>query len=42
MHIAYFTNFYLPVVSGVVRSVQSFREALTAMGVDAARIFKNF
>lgn len=32
MHIAYFTNFYLPVVSGVVRSVQSFRDALTAMG----------
>lgn len=32
MHIAYFTNFYLPVVNGVVRSVQSFREALTAMG----------
>lgn len=32
MHIAYFTNFYLPVVNGVVRSVQSFRDALTAMG----------
>jgi 1,2-diacylglycerol 3-alpha-glucosyltransferase len=32
MHIAYFTNFYLPVVNGVVRSVQSFREAFTAMG----------
>jgi glycosyltransferase involved in cell wall biosynthesis len=32
MHIAYFTNFYLPVVNGVVRSVQSFREALSAMG----------
>jgi glycosyltransferase involved in cell wall biosynthesis len=32
MHIAYFTNFYLPVVNGVARSVQSFREALTAMG----------
>ena len=32
MHIAYFTNFYLPVVNGVVRSVQSFREALTALG----------
>jgi len=32
MHIAYFTNFYLPVVNGVVRSVQSFREALSALG----------
>jgi glycosyltransferase involved in cell wall biosynthesis len=32
MHIAYFTNTYLPVVSGVVRSVQSFREALTSLG----------
>lgn len=32
MHIAYFTNFYLPVVNGVARSVQSFREALTSMG----------
>lgn len=32
MHIAYFTNFYLPVVNGVARSVQSFREALSAMG----------
>ena len=32
MHIAYFTNFYLPVVNGVVRSVQVFREAFTAMG----------
>ena len=32
MHIAYFTNFYLPVVNGVARSVQSFREALTALG----------
>ena len=32
MHIAYFTNTYLPVVSGVVRSVQSFREALSALG----------
>ena len=32
MHIAYFTNFYLPVVNGVVRSVQSYREALTALG----------
>ena len=32
MHIAYFTNFYLPVVNGVARSVQLFREAFTAMG----------
>lgn len=32
MHIAYFTNFYLPVVNGVARSVQSFREALSALG----------
>jgi glycosyltransferase involved in cell wall biosynthesis len=32
MHIAYFTNFYLPVVNGVVRSVQSFRDAFTQMG----------
>jgi glycosyltransferase involved in cell wall biosynthesis len=32
MHIAYFTNFYLPVVNGVARSVQSFRDALSAMG----------
>lgn len=32
MHIAYFTNFYLPVVNGVVRSVQSFRESLSSLG----------
>lgn len=32
MHIAYFTNFYLPVVNGVVRSVQVFRDAFTRMG----------
>src|SRR5512143_1841165 len=32
MHIAYFTNFYLPGVNGVVRSVQVFRDAFTAMG----------
>ena len=32
MHIAYFTNAYLPVVNGVVRSVQSFRDALSALG----------
>ncbi len=28
MHIAFFTNYYHPVVNGVVRSVASFREAL--------------
>ncbi len=32
MQIAFFTNFYLPVVNGVVRSVESFREALTNQG----------
>ena len=32
MHIAFFTNYYHPVVNGVVRSVQSFREALTDLG----------
>lgn len=32
MHIANFTNFYLPVVNGVVRSVESFRKALTRQG----------
>ena len=32
MHIAYFTNYYMPVVNGVVRSVESFREALTEQG----------
>lgn len=32
LHIAYYTNTYLPVVSGVVRSVQSFRQALSALG----------
>ncbi|NUM46987.1 MAG: glycosyltransferase [Anaerolineales bacterium] len=32
MHIAYFTNFYHPVVNGVVRSVSAFRESLTALG----------
>jgi len=32
VHIAFFTNFYLPVVNGVVRSVESFREALTRRG----------
>ena len=32
MHIAHFTNTYHPVTSGVVRSVSSFRQALTALG----------
>lgn len=32
MHIAFFTNFYLPVVNGVVRSVESFRSELTNQG----------
>ena len=32
MHIAYFTNYYLPVINGVVRSVQTFREMLTQQG----------
>ncbi|GAB4581312.1 MAG: glycosyltransferase family 4 protein [Anaerolineales bacterium] len=32
MHIAYFTNFYHPVINGVVRSVSAFRQALTALG----------
>ena len=32
MRIAYFTNFYLPVVNGVVRSVQFFRKALSDLG----------
>src|SRR5512143_1231680 len=32
MHIAFFTNYYLPVVNGVVRSAQLFRDALTKMG----------
>ena len=32
MNIAYFTNFYLPVVNGVVRSVESFRQELTRQG----------
>lgn len=31
MHIAFFTNFYLPIVNGVTRSVESFREALTKL-----------
>ncbi|NJC98024.1 MAG: glycosyltransferase family 4 protein [Anaerolineales bacterium] len=32
MHIAFFTNFYLPVVNGVVRSVESFRKELSNQG----------
>lgn len=32
LHIAFFTNMYLPVVSGVVRSVSEYRRALTAAG----------
>ena len=32
MHIAHFTNFYLPIVNGVVRSVEAFRKELTRQG----------
>ena len=32
MHIAFFTNFYLPVVNGVSSSVESFRKELTRQG----------
>jgi glycosyltransferase involved in cell wall biosynthesis len=32
LHIAFFTNFYHPVVNGVVRSVASFREVLMRQG----------
>ena len=32
MHIAHFTNTYLPRISGVVRSVSTFRKALTELG----------
>jgi 1,2-diacylglycerol 3-alpha-glucosyltransferase len=32
MHIAHFTNTYYPVISGVVRSVSSFRQALCRLG----------
>lgn len=32
MHIAFFTNTYHPVISGVVRSVSAFRQALAAAG----------
>ncbi len=32
MHIAYFTNTYRPTMSGVVRSIDTFRDALTSLG----------
>ena len=32
MHIAHFTNTYYPVISGVVRSVSAFRQALSDLG----------
>ena len=32
MHIAFFTNFYLPVINGVSRSVESFRSELSRQG----------
>lgn len=32
MHIAFFTNTYFPFVSGVVRSISSFRQTLTDLG----------
>ena len=32
MHIAFFTNTYFPVVSGVVQSINTFRNTLTAQG----------
>ena len=32
MHIGHFTNSYIPVVNGVVRSVSAFRKALTELG----------
>ncbi|RME76811.1 MAG: glycosyltransferase family 4 protein [Chloroflexi bacterium] len=32
MHIAFFTNTYHPVISGVVRSISTFRQALSEMG----------
>ncbi len=32
MHIGFFTNTYLPTMSGVVRSIDTFREAFTNMG----------
>jgi len=42
MHIAFFTNFYLPVVNGVVRSVESFREELTREGNNVFVFTHNF
>ena len=35
LHIAHFTNFYHPVVNGVVRSVSAFRQGLTDLGHNA-------
>jgi 1,2-diacylglycerol 3-alpha-glucosyltransferase len=32
MQIAYFTNIYLPIINGVVRSVNTYRRSLTEMG----------
>ena len=32
MHIAFFTNFYKPVINGVVRSISVFRKELSALG----------
>ncbi|MGB7875751.1 MAG: glycosyltransferase [Anaerolineales bacterium] len=32
MNIAFFTNYYLPVINGVVRSIESFRNELTKQG----------
>ena len=32
MHIAHYTNAYLPIINGVVRSVSAFRNALSDMG----------
>lgn len=32
MHIAFFSNYYLPVVNGVVRSVDTFRQELSRLG----------
>ena len=32
MHVAFFSNAYLPVVTGVVRSVDTFRQGLTELG----------
>ena len=35
LHIGHFTNFYHPVVNGVVRSVSAFRQGLTELGHNA-------